>query len=40
MVLRTSDVVSISEARARLTELADEVVVAGAEKARKINITI
>jgi len=32
MALRTSDVVPISEARARLTELADEVVGAGAEK--------
>ena len=32
MTLRTSDVVPISEARARLTELADEVVGAGAEK--------
>ena len=32
MSLRTSDVVPISEARARLTELADEVVGAGAEK--------
>ena len=31
MGLRTSDVVPISEARARLTELADEVV-GGAEK--------
>ncbi|MCX7192679.1 MAG: type II toxin-antitoxin system Phd/YefM family antitoxin [Proteobacteria bacterium] len=32
MSLRTSDIVPISEARARLTELADEVVGAGAEK--------
>ena len=32
MALRTSDVVPISEARARLTELADEVVGEGAEK--------
>lgn len=32
MNLRTRDVVPISEARARLTELADEVVGAGAEK--------
>ena len=32
MALRTSDVVPINEARARLTELADEVVGAGAEK--------
>ncbi|PKO92019.1 MAG: type II toxin-antitoxin system Phd/YefM family antitoxin [Betaproteobacteria bacterium HGW-Betaproteobacteria-10] len=32
MRLRTSDVVPISEARARLTELADEVVRGGAEK--------
>jgi len=32
MSLRTSDVVPISEARARLTELAEEVVGAGAEK--------
>ncbi len=32
MALRTSDVVPISEARARLTELADEVVGTGAEK--------
>jgi PHD/YefM family antitoxin component YafN of YafNO toxin-antitoxin module len=32
MTLRTSDVMPISEARARLTELADEVVGAGAEK--------
>jgi len=32
MGLRTSDVVSISEARARLTELAEEVVDGGAEK--------
>jgi prevent-host-death family protein len=32
MVLRTSDVVPISEARARLTELAQEVVEEGAEK--------
>lgn len=32
MALRTCDVVPISEARARLTELADEVVGAGAEK--------
>jgi prevent-host-death family protein len=32
MALRTSDVVPISEARARLTELADEVVGGGAEK--------
>ena len=32
MTLRTSDVVPISEARARLTELADEVVGGGAEK--------
>ena len=32
MALRTSDVVSINEARIRLTELADEVVGAGTEK--------
>ncbi len=32
MSLRTCDVVPISEARARLTELAEEVVGAGAEK--------
>lgn len=32
MGLRTSDVVPISEARARLTDLADEVVGGGAEK--------
>ena len=32
MSLRTSDVVPISEARARLTELAQEVVEGGAEK--------
>jgi len=32
MSLRTSDVVPIFEARARLTELAEEVVGAGAEK--------
>jgi prevent-host-death family protein len=32
MSLRTSDVVPISEARARLTELAEEVVGEGAEK--------
>ncbi|MBS1191763.1 MAG: hypothetical protein H6R10_3555 [Rhodocyclaceae bacterium] len=32
MSVRTSDIVPISEARARLTELADEVVGAGAEK--------
>ena len=32
MNLRTIDVVPISEARARLTELADEVVGAGSEK--------
>jgi prevent-host-death family protein len=32
MRLRTSDVVAISEARARLTELAEEVVDGGAEK--------
>lgn len=32
MVFLTSDVVPISEARARLIELADEVVGAGAEK--------
>ena len=32
MHLRTSDVVPISEARARLTELAEEVVDGGAEK--------
>ena len=32
MALRTSDVVPISEARARLTELAEEVVGKGAEK--------
>jgi prevent-host-death family protein len=31
-MLRTSDVVPISEARARLTELAEEVVDGGAEK--------
>jgi prevent-host-death family protein len=32
MSIRTKDVVPISEARARLTELAEEVVEAGAEK--------
>jgi prevent-host-death family protein len=32
MSIRTSDVVPISEARARLTELAEEVVADGAEK--------
>ena len=32
MALRTSDVVPISEARARLTELAEDVVSSGAEK--------
>ena len=32
MVLRTSDVIPISEARARLTELAQDVVESGAEK--------
>ena len=32
MSLRTYDVVPISEARARLTELAEEVVAGGAEK--------
>lgn len=32
MTLRTSDVMPISEARARLTELAEEVVGAGSEK--------
>jgi prevent-host-death family protein len=32
MSLRSSDIVPISEARARLTELAEEVVVGGAEK--------
>lgn len=32
MTLRTSDIVPISEARARLTELAEEVVDGGAEK--------
>ena len=32
MTLRTNDVVPISEARARLTELAEEVVNGGAEK--------
>lgn len=32
MSLRTSDVVPISEARARLTELAEDVVLGGAEK--------
>ncbi len=32
MSLRTSDVVPISEARARLTELAEEIVDGGAEK--------
>ncbi|MBU1664628.1 MAG: type II toxin-antitoxin system Phd/YefM family antitoxin [Gammaproteobacteria bacterium] len=32
MTLRTCDVVPISEARARLTELAEEVVDGGAEK--------
>jgi len=32
MTLRTSDIVPISEARARLTELAEEVVEDGAEK--------
>ena len=32
MSIRTSDVVPISEARARLTELAEEVAEAGAEK--------
>ena len=32
MAVRTSDVVPISEARARLTELAEDVVGSGAEK--------
>ena len=32
MSLRTSDIVPISEARARLTELAEDVVGAGSEK--------
>lgn len=32
MVLRASDIVPISEARARLTELAEDVVGSGAEK--------
>lgn len=32
MALRTSDIVPISEARARLTELAEDVVGSGAEK--------
>lgn len=32
MNLRSQDIVPISEARARLTELAEEVVTAGAEK--------
>ena len=32
MALRTSDIVPISEARARLTELAEDVVKNGAEK--------
>lgn len=32
MSLRTQDIVPISDARARLTELAEEVVTAGAEK--------
>jgi prevent-host-death family protein len=32
MSLRTSDIVPISEARARLTELADDVVAEGSEK--------
>ena len=32
MTLRTSDIVPISEARARLTELAEDVVGSGAEK--------
>lgn len=32
MAIRTTDMVPISEARARLTELAEEVVEAGAEK--------
>jgi prevent-host-death family protein len=32
MALRTSDIVPISDARARLTELAEDVVVGGAEK--------
>jgi prevent-host-death family protein len=32
MVIRASDVVPISEARARLTELAEDVVLGGAEK--------
>ena len=32
MALRASDIVPISQARARLTELADDVVVSGAEK--------
>ena len=31
-MVRTKDVVSITEARARLTELAEEVAIAGAEK--------
>ena len=37
MSLRTSDVVPISEARARLTELAQEVVEGGAEKPCAMN---
>ena len=32
MAIRTSDIVSISEARARLTDLAEEVVSQGTEK--------
>ena len=32
MTLRTSDIIPISEARARLTELAEDVVGSGAEK--------
>ncbi len=32
MALRTSDIIPISEARARLTELAEDVVGSGAEK--------
>lgn len=37
MTLRTSDVMPISEARARLTELADDVVGEGSEKVLTMN---
>ena len=37
MTLRTSDIILISEARARLTELAEDVVGSGAEKVLTTN---